>query len=388
MGTVHIVGDELVALAAALRLAQMRHKVTIISSSPRWLESAERPLAPELGATLQIPSAWRDLFAKSGRAMEAELVGIGLNLVTEPDTQISSSMADISLPTDRGAQIHTVRDRYGHRIAHKWRNVLDHADTIWQARRQYGVEHAVTSRPEPLPEPLHVDLPSPLAELSADETRLAITRIFGCWNLVGPDGPTDLQPLLTLLNKRLTRRGVIVDPSPNDSPNAIIDTTAPAPRHSRWHRPARPWSSPIITVSTSGEMPSNHGMAHRLDWKAEGLVETWSWWDGAQARRICHDYTRPIPNPELGTAWSAWRDRPPMVWRQEGPIPVLAASPASHGGPEPWARLLTGALAAYLTHERLTGEDIRPSNKAIGAAGRPRRSHSSTDRVSTRRLDR
>lgn len=55
MGTVHIVGDELVALAAALRLAQMRHKVTIISSSPRWLESAERPLAPELGATLQIP---------------------------------------------------------------------------------------------------------------------------------------------------------------------------------------------------------------------------------------------------------------------------------------------------------------------------------------------
>lgn len=57
MGTVHIVGDELVALAAALRLAQMRHKVTIISSSPRWLESAERPLAPELGSTLQIPSA-------------------------------------------------------------------------------------------------------------------------------------------------------------------------------------------------------------------------------------------------------------------------------------------------------------------------------------------
>ncbi|GAE75558.1 carotenoid dehydrogenase [Cutibacterium acnes JCM 18918] len=75
---------------------------------------------------------------------------------------------------------------------------------------------------------------------------------------------------MTLLNKRLTRRGVIVDPSPNDSPNAIIDTTAPAPRHSRWHRPARPWSSPTITVSTSSEMPSNHGMAHQLDWKAEG----------------------------------------------------------------------------------------------------------------------
>ena len=388
MGAVHIIGDELVALAAALRLARAGHKVTIISPSPRWRASAARPVAPELGATIELPSAWRDLFAKSGRAMEAELASIGLGLVTEPDTQISSCTADISMPTDRGAQIHTVRDRYGHRTADRWRDVLDHADGMWQARRRCGVEHAVTSRPAPLPGPIHVDLPSPLAELSAHETRLAVTRIFGCWNLVGPDGPTDLQPLLTLLDKRLARRGVIVDPSPSDPPNAVIDTTAPAPRRSRWRRPARPWSSPTVTVSSSDELPAHHGMSHRLDWRPEGLIETWTWCDGAQSHRICHDHTRPVSNPDLGTAWSAWRDRPPMVWHQDGSAPVLTASPASHGGPEPWARLLTGALAAYLTHERLTGEDIRPSTKTIGAAGRPRRSHGSTDEVSERRLDR
>ena len=110
MGTVHIVGDELVALAAALRLARAGHNVTIISASPRWRETAERPLSPELGATLELPSAWRDLFAKSGRAMAAELADVGLDLVAEPDRQISSATTAISMPTERGAQIRTVRD--------------------------------------------------------------------------------------------------------------------------------------------------------------------------------------------------------------------------------------------------------------------------------------
>ncbi|MSS45851.1 carotenoid dehydrogenase [Cutibacterium sp. WCA-380-WT-3A] len=388
MGVVHIVGDELVALAAALRLARVGHKVTIISSSPRWHKNADHPLAAELGATLELPSAWRDLFAKSGRAMDAELAGLGLNLVTEPDRHISSGTTAISLPTERGAQIRTVRNCYGDDTAQKWRNVLNHADDVWQARRRHGVEHEVTSRPNPLPTPIHLDLPSPLAELSGNETRLAVTRVFGCWNLVGPDGPTDLQPLLTLLDQRLSRRGVIVDPSPDDCPDAIIDTTAPAPRRTRWHRPARPWNSPTITVSTSAEPPAHHGMDHRLDWTPEGLVETWTWWDGTWTHHICHNHTRPVPNPNLGTEWSSWRDRPPMVWHRNGSTPVLVASPASHGGPEPWARLLTGALATYLTHEKLTGDNIRPSNKAIGAAGRPRRRHSSTDGVSARRLER
>ncbi|MDO4411622.1 carotenoid dehydrogenase [Cutibacterium sp.] len=386
MGTVHILGDELVALAAALRLARAGHNVTIVTSLPRWRADSPHPLAPEIGATLELPSAWRDLFAKSGRAMDAELAEIGLNLVKEPDRRLRAGDDIVTMPTERGEQIHAVRDRYGEHTANTWRDVLDHADTIWQARRRNGVEKAVTSRPSTLPEAIHVDLCSPLAELSTDETRLAVTRIFGCWNLVGPHGPTDLQPLLSLLDRRLTKRGVKIDPSPTSPPDAIIDTISPVPRRSRWHRAPQPWLSPTVTVTMSDEQLPHNGIDHTLEWTPDGLIETWTWWDGSQTHRICHDHTRPIPDPGMGTVWSSWRDRPLMTWTQHKSIPTLPASPASHGGPEPWARLLTGALAAYLTHERLTGEDISPTNKAIGAAGRLRRGHSSTDRASTRRL--
>ena len=200
-----------------MRLARVGHDVTVVTSSPRWRADAERPLAPEIGATLELPSAWRDLFAKSGRAMEAELAGIGIDLVEEPDRHVLAGDETVMMPTERGAQIHTVRDRYGECMANKWREVLDHADDVWQARRRNGVEDAVTSRPTPLPEPIHVDLCSPLAELSADETQLAVMRVFGCWNLVGPQGPTDLQPLLDLLDQRLIRRCLLyTSPSPRD----------------------------------------------------------------------------------------------------------------------------------------------------------------------------
>ena len=42
---------------------------------------------------------------------------------------------------------------------------------------------------------------------------------------------------------------------------------------------------------------------------------------------------------------------------------VYHASAFSPAGPEQWAQLLTGVLAAYRVHEDLTGQDMRPTNK-------------------------
>ena len=55
--------------------------------------------------------------------------------------------------------------------------------------------------------------------------------------------------------------------------------------------------------------------------------------------------------------------RPPL--RSPGAPTHLHASASSPGGAEPWAQLLTGALAAYAAHEILTGADIRPTNRAL-----------------------
>ena len=77
---------------------------------------------------------------------------------------------------------------------------------------------------------------------------------------------------------------------------------------------------------------------------------------------------RPLPWRRLspgprGPLWrrpSDWLRRP-AVRDASG---VFNASTGGRGGDEPWAQLLGGALAAYAVHEVLTGEDIRPTNKA------------------------
>jgi hypothetical protein len=77
-----------------------------------------------------------------------------------------------------------------------------------------------------------------------------------------------------------------------------------------------------------------------------------------------HDHTDRHPDPAFGTQWRGWR-----TWRRMPPlrsgIPMtFLASASSRGGNDPWAQLLSGALATYVAHEQLTGADIRPTNKA------------------------
>uniref|UniRef100_UPI00058E8C04 hypothetical protein n=1 Tax=Nigerium massiliense TaxID=1522317 RepID=UPI00058E8C04 len=58
-----------------------------------------------------------------------------------------------------------------------------------------------------------------------------------------------------------------------------------------------------------------------------------------------------------------WLDLPAL--RDPDDDRLFTASASSRGGPEPWAQLLSAALATYAAHEALTGEDIRPSNRNL-----------------------
>lgn len=80
--------------------------------------------------------------------------------------------------------------------------------------------------------------------------------------------------------------------------------------------------------------------------------------------RVVHDFTAGAPDPGFGTRWTS-----PRTWLRQPPLraatpSVTLASASSRGGNDPWAQLLSAALASYVTHEELTGADIRPTNKA------------------------
>lgn len=82
-------------------------------------------------------------------------------------------------------------------------------------------------------------------------------------------------------------------------------------------------------------------------------------------QRITHDFTAASPDPGFGTRWTSprtWLRMPPLRTNDPG---LVTASASSRGGNDPWAQLLSGALATYVLHENLTGADIRPTNKAV-----------------------
>lgn len=418
--TVH--GDNLVALAAALRLSRLGHRVSLVCADPRWRRDSTRPLAATLPPVLELPSAWKDLFAKSGRSMDAELSGRGLRLVQAPSPVHLLDGDELTLPTERADQLSAVRRRFGPDVADCWRAVLDRADEIWQARRRLGVERAVTSTPRvgSLPETIRTtpaltgltrDLPDLLAAcldslgpleggtrpgaggvlLAAD---LAVPRVFGRWHLVGPQGPTDLQPLLDLLDARLDRRGIAVlagtRPASGAPVNAaagtgsegpadaVVEATAPPVRRRPIRRQQTFWA-PVRTLTTTlapDPRDADEGIREQIEHTPDGPVVRWRWRNGDRLVTVTDDHTRPVPDPARGPALSdtgGWRRRPVLGWTRHDGVATLAASPASHGGPEPWAQLLTGALAAYQVHLHLTGEDVSPTNRAVGADGRAHR---------------
>src|SRR5690606_1881423 len=102
------------------------------------------------------------------------------------------------------------------------------------------------------------------------------------------------------------------------------------------------------------------GIAETVDHTGARPVVTWlrPVTDGVVAS--IHDHNLPVADPAWGLETGSarhWLRRPPVV------SDVLRASASSPAGSEPWAELGSAALAVYELHERLTGEDSRPTNK-------------------------
>lgn len=414
-----VVGGSLAGLAAAARLAKAGHRVVLLEREARlggrWAARAVGSVAVDpLPTVFTFPAPWRDLFKKTGRVFDAELARAGLALTpAEPAVHRFTDGSDLALPAERGAQWTVLSERYGMGVATRWRDLLDELDSSWQALRRLGIEaeapdDALTARARARLRARHTveDLARGIGEPHLAEVirsiawrmgsrpehtpawhavRLSLERTFGRWTMARAGTPIGAGALLELLVQRLATRGVEVELETRATQlepyrvtagrtslaaAAVVVATNPwtftalaghperaLARRLRWARPAlvplvevdreRPSGPPGETVHHS---PSGPVVTYRLP--KDDLA-------------IRHDHVHGVRDRSAGLEWASWRTwrrLPPL--RAATPMTFLASS-ASRAGNDPWAELLSGALATYAVHEALTGADIRPTNRAL-----------------------
>lgn len=371
MVTIAVLADGLTGLAAAARLAKSGHRVLLL---PTALVGTDPVTARVTVPTLiDLPAAWRDLFVKSGRPLAADLARAGLDLRPAPPVHhVFGNGSTLDLPTDRGEQFAAIRAGYTTATATAWRDLLDTLEDAWQALRACGVESAVSPaglaaldaavppglRPSAslaalarrAPAPLNGLVTATADDLGLDPSRapwwvavvLVVHRTFGRWQLwdTAADAPADPSLLLAVLRARAETRKV-----------EIVD-------------------SPVIAVAAQDDAVTVATVAGTL--RADAAVVTHDPWTTATLLDIAPPSIagrlRPRPAPRVETDSGPWPGLQPGPARRSVPSPppdtgrVVLAGMSGPLAPEPWAQVLTGALATYAVHRIVTGDDIRPVN--------------------------
>lgn len=373
MTTVVVVGGSLTGMAAAARLARVGHRVVLLERRPVLGGRA----AGGLPEAIALPAAWRDLFKKSGRTLDADLARNRLALVPAPPAvRTFADGTTLALPTDRGEQWATLTKAYGPRTATRWRDLLDNLDDTWQVLRRLGLEaelppggiprttrRALTANvtiedlARRIDHPHLAELVRQVArELGSDPrrtpgwcaARLSVERTFGRWQITDAEAnPLPSGRLVGLLADRLDTRGVDV---------RLGETVLQV-------------SSGRVT-SENGRFDTDRVVVAVNPWAHDRLVGHADPVIARAARRL-RPAAEPARAPDTtatragqgGPQWRGWRTVHQLPRLSSGLPGIVAASSCSPGGPDPWARLLTGALAAYRVHFELTGEDIRPTNR-------------------------
>lgn len=385
-------GANLAGLAASARLARLGHRVRLVAAGQelggRWAPSVGPGghVVDALPQVITLPASWRDLFKKSGGHLQAELNRSGLEMVPAPAAEhLFPDGRRVALPTGRGERHQAISSAFGTEAAARWRKFSDGLDDLWVAWRRHALEGLAPATTKEQRSALWLD--RTLADLASDLgphlghllTSLAgspespgifavgihVEQLFGRWELTNADGDQQRASLLVdLLLDRIHQRGVTIVAELADDTTADVDCLPhlPKPKRPRWWQRAvqlAPARAPRTTHELAAPAPGP--FPEVVDHTGSNPVFTWrrSVDDGTLTTTRDHNHT--TADLDWGAATpsaQSWLDRPGID--DDGTLRAAATSPA---GAEPWAELGSAALAVYELHERLTGEDSRPTNK-------------------------
>lgn len=408
MANVVVIGAGLAGMAAAARLAKARHQVTLVEARDRlggaWaareLDGVLVDAAPPI---FSFPAPWRDLFRKSGRALEAEFARSGEELVdAAPTRHVFADGTSFVLPIGRGDQDAAITERFGRPVADRWRDLIDGLGEVWQALRPLGIEAELRSRDQltrPVKKALlhrltvadlarridHPQLSAVVADLAYSvgsvpqltpafcAVQLYLDRTFGRWT--AGSGMT----MISSLEQRLALRKVEIRTGSRataisadahtvstEAGTIAADAVIATCGADQLYRTLLPGSvarterrrlrrlpgalTPTVTFGWADSDPTSPGTAptETVLHRATGgpLIEYTRPAEGRTVQ-IRHDYATARPDPSGGVGWngfSGWLDRPPASCELAG---LFTAGPFSRGGPAPSIQVLSGALAAY-----------------------------------------
>ncbi|GAA3861147.1 FAD-binding protein [Tessaracoccus defluvii] len=306
-------GAGLAGLAAAARLARLGHEVTLATGGTPLGDAYAPgvPTNPDPLGTITLPAAWRDLFKKSGGHLTTELNRAHLTLVEADPVAVDLGEGDLlRLPAERGAQFRAIGERLGEAEAARWRDLIDSLDDAWIVFRRHALEGTT---PVTTPGQRAALLLDVSAGDLADRVHPALGRLVV--DAAGTPGAPGVEALPLAVERTFGRWRLVA-----------ADGTA------------RPGTSLVGLLTTR---LAERGV--QLADEPPGPVDI-----------DC------VPAGPVGRAHdaAAWLARTPIAGA-DGRLRASAASPA---GTQPWAELGSAALAVYALHERLTGEDCRPTN--------------------------
>jgi phytoene dehydrogenase-like protein len=338
-----VVGTGLAGLAAATRLAHGGHQVVVLDAEPA---PVPRDPATEAGGTVFTGlTSWRELFGDTGTNLADLLAAHGLHLQPAPPRQIRGAHTDLlDLPAEAAAQVDAIRADLGEEAANAWRELLDDLDQVRAAVEYLGqthpfnrprlsgteqrilqVRHSIAELAAALPIPELGEVVLNLAAWLGQDPRqlpawhayrLAVEAHEGRWQLAARDG--SIRPasdLLRLLESRMTEQGVAIH-----SAVEVLDI-----RRGPRLRTTEGTLQPAAVISTLNPFAHADLTRERPD------------------QRLARPLRR---SPAGGPLWRGWRTLLELPALEPSLPRVIVASAWSPGGPDSWAQLRTGKLAA------------------------------------------